>query len=121
MATPYKSVLLGMFGLLVMLPMVAQEPISKKFAKSYDFSNDGEVNIENKYGKINLYGWDKDEISISLDITVDHKRKEDSKELLSRIKRSYEERRIIFPSPIEWKKKVQVFLVNCLKGKSFRC
>lgn len=86
MATPYKSVLLGMFGLLVMLPMVAQEPISKKFAKSYDFSNDGEVNIENKYGKINLYGWDKDEISISLDITVDHKRKEDSEELLSRIK-----------------------------------
>ena len=65
--------------------VTAQEIVSKKIEESYTMNNSGELQLENKYGKVNLYGWDKDEVSVSIAITVNHRKRETAEELLRRI------------------------------------
>ncbi len=63
----------------------AQENVSKKVERSYNMTDAGELNLENKYGNINLYGWDKDEVSVVISIEVNHRKKENAENLLKRI------------------------------------
>lgn len=69
----------------------AQERVSKKISKKYAMSNWGELQLNNKYGDINLFGWDKDEVTIDITITVRHKKNEGAKELLKRIQPVFKE------------------------------
>ena len=62
-----------------------QEKLSKSIEKTYDFSNAGELQLENKYGNIIINGWSQNKIKITIDITVTKKDKEDAQELLDRI------------------------------------
>jgi len=64
---------------------IAQEKVSKEIKETYTFNNSGELHIENKYGNINIYGWIKDEVSITVSITVTDKKRENAKEFLNRI------------------------------------
>ncbi|APQ18917.1 hypothetical protein A9200_05260 [Maribacter hydrothermalis] len=64
---------------------IAQEKVSKETTKTYPFNNTGELHLENKYGNINIYGWTKEEVSITINITVTDKKKEDANDLLKRI------------------------------------
>ncbi|WP_299799505.1 hypothetical protein [uncultured Maribacter sp.] len=64
---------------------LAQEKVSKKTTKTYPFNNSGELHLENKYGNINIYGWTKEEVSITINITVTDKKKENANDLLKRI------------------------------------
>ncbi|WP_276166864.1 hypothetical protein [Zobellia alginiliquefaciens] len=86
MDTLYKKLLLFAAVLLFGLPVMAQEKVSKKVTKTYGFTNAGEIHLDNKYGNINIYGWTKDEVSITVNITVTHKKRDNAKELLDRIK-----------------------------------
>ncbi len=63
----------------------AQEQVSKKIEKSYKMTDTGELHLENKYGNINLYGWDKNEVSVVISIKVNHRKKENAEDLLKRI------------------------------------
>ena len=67
-------------------PLTAQEKVSKKMVKTYALTNAGDVLIENKYGTINLFGWEKDEVSVSINITVSHRKKENAEDLIQRIR-----------------------------------
>ncbi|MCP4975492.1 MAG: hypothetical protein GY931_04975 [Maribacter sp.] len=79
-------------GLLLVLAIfvghctTAQVKVSKQVSETYSMTNAGELHLENKYGNINLFGWDKDELSVVIDIVIDHKKKDNAQDLLSRIK-----------------------------------
>ncbi|SEM11330.1 hypothetical protein SAMN04487910_4139 [Aquimarina amphilecti] len=62
-----------------------QEKLSKSIQKIYDFSNAGELQLENKYGNIIINGWDQNKAKVTIDITVSKKDKDDAKDLLGRI------------------------------------
>jgi hypothetical protein len=63
----------------------AQEKVSKKISKTYALTDAGELQLENKYGHININGWDQDEVSIAIIVTVNHRKKETAQDLLKRI------------------------------------
>ncbi|MBT9190542.1 hypothetical protein [Zobellia russellii] len=86
MDTIYKKLLLFAAAIVFGLPVMAQEKVSKKITKTYGFTNAGEVHLDNKYGNVNIYGWTKNEVSITVNITVTHKKKDNAQELLERIR-----------------------------------
>ncbi len=74
-------------GLVLVLGQsaTAQGNVSKKIAKTYALTDAGKLHLENKYGNISLNGWDKDEVSVEITITVNHRKKENAEALLNRI------------------------------------
>lgn len=66
--------------------ITAQVKVSKTIAETYSMTNAGELHLENKYGNINLFGWDKDEVSVVIAIVVNHKKKDNAEDLLNRIR-----------------------------------
>ncbi|KAA1247096.1 hypothetical protein [Aquimarina sp. RZ0] len=87
----YKKLLfslLPLLPLLVMNSLQAQQDVSRTIHKLYDFTNSGELQVENKYGNIVVNGWNQNKIQITVDIMATKKNEEDAKELLARIKPS---------------------------------
>ncbi|MDY8138304.1 hypothetical protein [Aquimarina sp. 2201CG5-10] len=82
----YNKLILIIFCLCSGTHLLAQERVSKKIEKSFDFTNAGKLKLENKYGNIKINGWDQNEIAVTIDIVVTKKDKDDAKELLERIK-----------------------------------
>ncbi len=60
-----SAVTLGITSLAVL----ANE--TKKFSKTYDFSQSGNINLDNINGHVEVSGWDKDEILLEYTITAD--------------------------------------------------
>lgn len=85
MDTLCKKLLWLALLLVVSTSVTAQDNVSKKITKTYAMTNAGKLHMENKYGNININGWDKDEVSIEIAITVNHRKKENAQELLKRI------------------------------------
>ena len=65
--------------------VIAQEQVSKKIERSYTMTDSGELHLENKYGNINIHGWEKDETSVVITIAVNHRKRENAEDLLKRI------------------------------------
>ncbi|WP_339712942.1 hypothetical protein [uncultured Kriegella sp.] len=85
MAIPCKNLLIIMAAVLFSLSLPAQTEVSKKISKTYDMTSAGELYLDNKYGDVTIQGWKKNSISILVEITVTHKKKENAEDLLSRI------------------------------------
>ncbi|MEO0570304.1 MAG: hypothetical protein AAF039_01280 [Bacteroidota bacterium] len=85
MATLYRTFLWTALLLLPVHASIAQERVSKTVERSFPLSNSGELMLENKYGNITVTGWDKDEVSVRIDIKVKHRKYDTAKELLGRI------------------------------------
>ncbi len=83
--THYKSFLWTALMLLTMVG-TAQERVSKTIEKSFSLSENGELQLENKYGNITLTGWDQNKVKVVMDVKVNHRKREDAKELLDRIR-----------------------------------
>lgn len=66
----------------------AQEEVSKTIENTYEFTNAGELQLENKYGNVVINGWDQNKIQITTDITVSKNEKKEAKNLMDRIKPS---------------------------------
>lgn len=64
----------------------AQQELSKTVKKSFEFTNAGELQLDNKYGNITINGWNQNELQITIDILVNKKKEVDAKELLDRVK-----------------------------------
>jgi len=86
MDTLYKKLLLSIVAISLSTSFIAQETVSKQITENFPMTNAGEFQIENKYGQVNIMGWDKNSISITIDISVRHKKKDNANELLNRIK-----------------------------------
>ena len=85
MDTLYRKLLLGFAVVLLTNVVAAQEKVSKKISETYAMSNAGEMHLNNKYGDITINGWSKNSVSIQVDITVTHKKRDNAKSLLDRI------------------------------------
>lgn len=86
MDTLYKKLLLFSVAIFLGQSLTAQEKVSRQISKDFPMTNASELRLENKYGDINLYGWDQNKISIAIAITVTHRKKENAEDLLKRIK-----------------------------------
>lgn len=64
---------------------MAQEKVSKTISETFEMSNAGELQVENKYGNITIHGWAKNTISITVDVITTHKKRENAQHLLDRI------------------------------------
>ncbi len=71
--------------LLLSLSIHSQEVLTKTIEEMYKMTNAGELHLDNKYGNIIINGWEKNNISIKIDIKVTNKKKENAKILLNRI------------------------------------
>ncbi|WP_160114808.1 hypothetical protein [Aquimarina sp. AU474] len=85
MDIPYKLVLLMTLSLFLVTVSIAQEGMSKTVQKTFPLTNGGELNLENKYGNVTLTGWDQEKVAVTIQIKVNHRKKESAKDLLSRI------------------------------------
>ncbi|MEM8847618.1 MAG: hypothetical protein AAGD17_11000 [Bacteroidota bacterium] len=85
MDTRYRLALWMAFMLFSAFVGTAQERVSKIVEKDFKLSNSGEVQIENKYGNIDVTGWEQDKVTIKVSIRVNHRKKENAQSLLSRI------------------------------------
>ncbi|WP_425236955.1 hypothetical protein [Ulvibacterium sp.] len=85
MDTFYKIRVVLMLLMICGHHALAQEKVSKQLSESYEMTNSGELYLENKYGDVTVTGWDRDNVSITVDITVTHRKKENAKNLLDRI------------------------------------
>lgn len=86
MDTLYKKLLLFSVAIFLGQLLAAQEKVSKQISKEFPMTNAGKLRLENKYGDIKLYGWEKDKIAISIAIRATHRKKENAEDLLKRIK-----------------------------------
>ncbi|MDC8002682.1 hypothetical protein POV27_01340 [Aureisphaera galaxeae] len=80
----YRSILY----LCMLLPgmLLGQETVSKQIEESRDFSVNGSLLIENKYGDIYVQGWDQDELAITIDISATDNDPKEAQALLDRIR-----------------------------------
>ncbi len=87
MSISYKKIVLGL-TLIIGFSIQAQQRVSKKIEKTYAMTSLNELNLDHKYGDININGWEKDSIAIVVNIEVTHMKKEEADELLDRIQLS---------------------------------
>ena len=78
--------ILWIFLLTGLLPFktFAQFTETKEISKRFTISPETQIEIVNKYGKIELNTWEKDSVAIDIDIRVEEKK-------LSRLEKSMEE------------------------------
>lgn len=81
----YKKLILFVLVTGMMQTLSAQEKVSKQIECAFEMTDAGKVQLENRYGNINVYGWDRNEVSIEISITVTHRKKENARDLLKRI------------------------------------
>ncbi|MDT0621457.1 hypothetical protein [Croceitalea vernalis] len=85
MGTHYKKTFWIVLVLFSVQLAIGQESLSKTVEKTFPLTDTGSLQLENKYGSINLTGWDKNEVSIKISIKVNHKKKDNAKDLLKRV------------------------------------
>lgn len=85
MDTRCKIVLWMAMALFSVHVGTAQERVSKSVERSFALNDDGELMLENKYGNINVKGWDQNKVSVKIDIKVNHRKYDTAKDLLGRI------------------------------------
>ena len=79
-----KSVLVAVCCLMGAITL-AQSERTKSWSRSYDLPATGSVQIENKYGNVVINGWNREELKVSIDIKVVHRKDENAKKLIERI------------------------------------
>ena len=84
MGIHYKNKLL-LILLIVSYQLFSQETITKKIEKTFEMTNAGELHIENKYGNVNITGWEENNIAITIAIKANSKKKENTEDLINRI------------------------------------
>jgi len=80
----FKSFLIACFVMPAMTS-IAQDEVEKEILKTYPIDADGTVSIENKYGDIEIIGWEKDFVEIKIEVIVKGKNEDRIETLLGRI------------------------------------
>ncbi len=95
------------FFLVLSYSTMAQSKASKEIKKTYQMFGDGALYLDNKYGDVIVYGWDKETIDITISIEANRKDLDDAKALLNRIKPiiTTTNKQVLIKSEIEEKKK----------------
>ncbi|MEA3317800.1 MAG: hypothetical protein U9R54_07570, partial [Bacteroidota bacterium] len=81
-----KSIILVLINVLLLSSVYsANEEYSKTLHKEYKADKNTLLVVENKYGEVNINNWDKNQIFIDVEITVEESKQEEAKELLKYI------------------------------------
>jgi len=78
------SILISLTLLFATANLTAQE-VRKSFHESYDVKADAEVKINNKYGQVRIHTWDRNEVVIDVQVSVDAKSEKESQRILDKI------------------------------------
>lgn len=83
----FKSALLLVFVqiLVITSAFAVSEEFSKNLHKEYNADANTLLIIQNKFGDVDINNWDKNQVSIDVTITIDHKNEEKAKELIDYI------------------------------------
>lgn len=83
----FKSTLLLIFVqiLVITSAFAVSEEFSKNLHKEYNADENTLLVIQNKFGDVDINNWDKNQVSIDVTITVDHRNEEKAKELIDYI------------------------------------
>ncbi len=87
----------------------------KKMVKSYALSQNTYVEIENKYGDIEIENWDKDSIRLEIVITVHSDKDEDLDKMLNNIKIDLTGNSSFIIAKTDWSEEVNAFKKGILK------
>lgn len=85
MGTLYKTYI-GLLLLLFSMGTSAQERVAKTIEKQFKLDTNGELHIDNKYGNVTVDGWDQPMVKVEITVKVNHKKLENAKDLLGRVK-----------------------------------
>ncbi len=78
------SILISLMLLFATANLSAQE-VRKSFHESYDVKADAKVSIDNKYGRVRIHTWDRNEVVIDVQVSVDAKSENESQRILDKI------------------------------------
>lgn len=76
--------LLGSLMLLFILPLSAQE-LTKSFNESFDVNKNAEVSLWNKFGNTTVTTWEKNQVVIDVNISVDARSEKETQRILDKI------------------------------------
>jgi len=83
-AMKYK-LLICIILVLTSINLIAKEKFSKKINREFEVNKNSTFNIQNKYGKIDIYNWDENRITIEVYIWVESNSEERAKDVLELI------------------------------------
>lgn len=78
------STIITLMLLFITAGLTAQE-LKKSYHETYDVNSDAKVQIDNKYGQVNIQTWDKNQVMIDVEISVDAKNEKESQKVLDKI------------------------------------
>ncbi len=78
------SILLSLMLLFAGANLTAQE-LKKSYHESFDVKEDAELRISNKYGQVHIDTWDKNQLVIDVEISVDARSEKESQRILDKI------------------------------------
>ncbi|NQT76661.1 MAG: DUF4097 family beta strand repeat protein [Bacteroidetes bacterium] len=80
-----KQTMLVLLMLIFSAYIAAGQDLKKSYSESFDVKADAEVVISNKYGKVHIDTWDKNQVVIDVLISVDAKSEKESQRILDKI------------------------------------
>lgn len=110
----YKSFLLAFF-ILPAMTSIAQDEVEKQILKTYPIDVDGTITIENKYGDIEINGWEKDFVEIKIDVKVKGKNEDRIETLLDRIQPEITARSAFISIETEFAEEKRNFFTNLFR------
>lgn len=85
----FRNILLALGVLLITIPLTSTDANAEKLNKTYnkEFSTEkgNQVTIENRFGQVNIENWDKNAVSITVEVTVEHNSADKAQKMLDAI------------------------------------
>lgn len=85
----YYRMIILLLSVLFTLHTQAQEKATRNIQESFPLPSDGIFTIDNKYGNVEIEGWEKDLVIVEIQISVKHKYLSKAEDLLDRIKPTF--------------------------------
>lgn len=79
-----KQTILFLFLMAASVMLFGQE-LSKNYSESFEVNEDVKLTLRNKYGNLTIEAWDKNQVTIDVEITVDARNQKDSQRILDKI------------------------------------
>ncbi len=90
----YRNTLIALGILLIAIPLTSidasAEKLNKTFSEEYSTEKGSQVTINNRFGQVNIENWDKNAVSITVEVTVEHNNADKAQKMLDAIKVSIE-------------------------------
>lgn len=78
------SIMISLMLMFALASVSAQE-LKKSYHETFDVKSDAKVQIDNKYGQVHIQTWDKDQVVIDVEVSVDARNEKDSQKILDKI------------------------------------